>query len=449
MSNPIPTTSAPKKYPTTTAEVAKMLGISGVSHDLPMGTFSDAHATKIPNLPIAHDTHPAVPKTAPVTASASAHGDTHNLEADLAAVKAGSSNKFVKVAKAVAPYVLVFAAGLLLYSFFFTTVDFGSIFKSSPKAVTPKQTALQQLESQNLSGYKTWIAGFYYDVTDAKIIDPDTDNSGNGLTNFQKYLLNLNPKSYDTLGLGQADSQSLAQGIDPATGAPLTDSQKDVVAKYVDMEVAMNRLTLNRLQHPEQVAGIITNPNNGLINTANAASVFPPASSQVSTPTAPVTGADIIDGGISINTDIPGRLEIPDLKINVPIIWTKDTNNFEKDLQTGVVHYPGTALPGQIGTTYIAGHSSNYVWAKGDYNHVFTTLGDLADNTSFKITVVQTNGKDAIFHYVVTHRKQYLPTDQEQFTNTGKSVVALSTCWPINSTSKRLVVFGELTQTDK
>lgn len=445
MSNPTPTNPVPKKYPTTTAEVAKMLGISGVSHDLPMGTFSDAHATKIPNLPIVEDIHALTPKVAPVTSSASAHGDAHNLEADLAAVKAGSNNKFVKVAKAVAPYVVVFAAGLLLYSFFFTTVDFSSIFKSSPKAVTPKQTALQQLESQNLSGYKTWIAGFYYDVTDAKIIDPDTDNSGNGLTNFQKYLLNLNPKSYDTLGLGQADSQTLAQGIDPATGAPLTDNQKDVVAKYVDMEVAMNRLTLNRLQHPEQIAGAITNPNYGLINTVNAAAPIPSTQS----PIAPTTGADLMDGGISINTDIPGRLEIPDLKINVPIIWTKDTNNFEKDLQAGVVHYPGTALPGQIGTTYIAGHSSNYVWAKGDYNHVFTTLGDLADNTSFKITVVQTNGKDAIFHYVVTHRKQYLPTDQEQFANTGKSLVALSTCWPINSTSKRLVVFGELTQTEK
>ena len=83
------------------------------------------------------------------------------------------------------------------------------------------------------------------------------------------------------------------------------------------------------------------------------------------------------------------------------------------------------------------------------YNYIFSKLGDLADNTSFKITVVQKNGKNAIFHYVVTHRKQYLATDQEQFVNTGKSLVALSTCWPVNTTAKRLVVFGELTQTEK
>src|SRR6185295_4994485 len=89
----------------------------------------------------------------------------------------------------------------------------------------------------------------------------------------------------------------------------------------------------------------------------------------------------VTDNTTDINLDIPGRLEIPSLKINVPIIWSKDTNSFDKDLQSGVVHYPGTALPGQIGTTYISGHSSNYVWAKGSYNHVFTHLGDLADNT--------------------------------------------------------------------
>ena len=130
-------------------------------------------------------------------------------------------------------------------------------------------------------------------------------------------------------------------------------------------------------------------------------------------------------------------------------MWSDDPKDFDKDLQSGVIHYPGTAMPGQIGTTYISGHSSNFAWAKGSFKQVFAVLGKLADNTSFKITVVQKNGKDAIFHYVVTGRKEYSPTDQAQFANSGKSVVALSTCWPVGSTAKRLVVYGELTQTEK
>jgi len=67
---------------------------------------------------------------------------------------------------------------------------------------------------------------------------------------------------------------------------------------------------------------------------------------------------------LDINQSVPGRLQIPSLKIDAPLIWSSDPKNFDTDLQSGVIHYPGTALPGEIGTTYISGHSSNYSWAK-------------------------------------------------------------------------------------
>lgn len=434
------TNTDPKKFPTTTSEVAKMLGISNSSHDIPMGTFSAGHGAPVANLPVVEDTHNSTH-----TNNHGNHvelGDLHTTEDTLGENHSGSS-KALAVVKTVAPYVAVFSVGLLVYYFFFTNVNFGSIFNSTtPKAVTTKQTVTQELYSKNSASYLKWINSYYFDVTDSKILDPESDNSGNGLTNFQKYLLKLNPKSYDTLGLGKPDSEVLAAGIDPATGINLTDTQKDILAKYIDMEVVMNRLTLHKLQHPETVAGIGINSNGVVTNN-------PFITNQNTKNVAPNTGVDIVSSGIEINTSIPGRLEVPSLKINAPIIFTTDTNNFDKDLQSGVVHYPGTALPGEIGTTYIAGHSSNYLWSKGDYNQVFTKLGDLADNTSFKVTVVQKNGKNAIFHYVVTYRNQYLATDQEQFRNLGKSLVALSTCWPINTTAKRLVVFGELTQVEK
>jgi LPXTG-site transpeptidase (sortase) family protein len=435
MSEDLPT----KKLPDASPEVAKMLGYN---------TAADSHPTPSPakgDLPVAD---------LPVeTRHSEDHSEKKSAKArgreDETAGEKPQSKPGVKILKGIAPYAVVFIVGLFLYYFFFTTVNFGSLFSTSNQVVsTPKETALITLENQNLASYQTWIKGFYYEVTDPKIIDPNTDNSGNGLSNFQKYLLNLNPKSYDTLGLGMADSQALAQGINPLTGNQLTQAQKDVVDKYIDLEVVMNRLALSSMQHPEeQVAGTYTVNNNG-VSTSPVPAPTPTAPAYV----APKTGADLntaTDESVDINTDIAGRLEIPGLKINVPIIWSKDTNSFDKDLQSGVIHYPGTALPGQIGTTYIAGHSSNYIWAKGSYNQVFSTLGNLADNTSFKITVVQRNGQNAIFHYVVTSRNQYLPTDQAQFQNTGKSLVALSTCWPVNSTARRLVVFGELTQVEK
>jgi LPXTG-site transpeptidase (sortase) family protein len=351
------------------------------------------------------------------------------------------NNTALKIVKAAVPYLAIFTLAIFVYFFFFSGVNFSDYFQVKASPATPKETALQQLEGQSLASYQTWIAQFYFDVTDNKLLDPEADNSANGLTNFEKYLLNLNPKSYDTLGLGMSDSESLARGINPLSGAPLNDSQKQIIDRYFDMEVISNRLTLQQLKkNGGAVAG--ASVSGSVVSGASSGPQNSPSAGAAQT-------GGVLGSDVEVNTSIPGRLEIPSLNANAPLMWTDDPKNFDQDLQSGVVHYPGTSLPGQIGTAYISGHSSNYVWAKGNYNHVFTHLGDLADNTSFKITVVQKNGHDAILHYVVVGRQQYDPKDQAQFQNTGNSVVALSTCWPVGSTAKRLVVFGQLTQVEK
>ena len=362
-----------------------------------------------------------------------------------------STNPFMKAFKIIAPYVIVFTIGIFAYYYFFSSVNFGALFQTQPIEAAPQVSAVTQLEQQDLTGYYAWISGYYYDVSDPRIIDPETDNSGDGLSNFEKYLLNLNPKSYDTLGLGMPDSQAIAQGINPLSGTALTDNQKAIIAKYIDMEVVMNRLALHNMQSSaeSQVAGASIGINKGTATNISprGGTVFAPAAEAVPNPAA---GSSLgTDYSVNVNTTIPGRLEIPDLKISVPVIWTQDQNNFETDLQAGVVHYPGTAMPGQIGTAYIAGHSSNYAWAKGSYNRIFSTLGSLPNGSSFQLTLTDKSGQQVTYHYVTINKQQYSPTDQAQFANTGKSIVALSTCWPVGSTAKRMVVFGQLTQVEK
>lgn len=490
-----------KKYPHTTAEVAQMLGIPQVSGSVPMSSFPAADLP-VAGLPVVNDqpdsktsdqfthTPASMPASMPVE---NAHPNSvDNIDLQSVDQKAAAQPAYVKIGKAILPFAAVFLIGIFLYYFFFTKVDFTTVFKQKTTVSTPQVTLIEQLEQQDKVAYNAWIAGYYYDVTDPKLLDPEADNSGNGLSNFQKYLLNLNPKSYDTLGLGEADSQLIAQGTNPLTGAALTDDQKNIIGKYVDMEVVMNRLTLFNLQNPSRVAGVSigTNGNNSAFGgnnndnnnpgataqggkysySSNANYNYSPGSTtgtgsvnnnsgtnggagssnnsqnQRNSPNTGVNLTPISNSQVDINTSLPGLLEIPDLKIKVPIIWTKDPKNFDQDLQVGVVHYPGTALPGEIGTTYISGHSSNYIWAKGSYNQIFSKLGNLALNTSFKITVTKPDGKTVVFNYVVTKSQQYAPADQAQFVNGGKSTVALSTCWPVGSTAKRLVVFGQLTQ---
>ncbi len=448
-----------------------------------------AHGAELPVLP------QSAPEAAFSAADSTGHASENDaFEASIAEdIQAAKKTNIAPLVKLILPYMALFIVGVLAYYFFFSKLSFPSLFNRSQKAAvqSAKETALSQLEKQNMDAYAVWIKSYYFDVSDAEMLDPEGDNSGNGLTNFQKFMLKLNPKAYDTLGLGVSDTESLSQGVNPLTGGKLTEDQKKILDNYIDMEVAMNRLALANVQGRAHVAGATVwsglrganqnsyfqNGSGNSMRSENTGSAIQNNNSSFNL--APVNGQNPVQNstqpvrtyqrtspatGVSANPDpqatlglndldvdtsIPGRLEIPDLNINVPIIWTSNTKNFNNDLKNGVVHYPGTALPGQIGTSYISGHSSNYVWAKGNYNQIFATLGNLPDNASFKITVVQKNGKDARLHYVVTSRKEYKATDQEQFASTGKPVVALSTCWPVGSTAKRLVVFGEMTQMEK
>lgn len=461
--------SSEKNYPVSTPEVARMLGLGNDGEHAEMVHRPAPSPSGLPvkDLPVV-DVKLAQEKEGHDEAgSKKGHSGGHDFSHALKLPhiqppheggheEQAQESMIVKFVKNAAPYVIVFSIGVFLYFFFFSRVDFGRLLKLPTRSVTARETALEELKKkEGLDAYYSWISGFYYDVTDGKVLDPEVDNSGNGLSNYHKYLLNLNPKSYDTLGLGMADSEALAKGISPITGSSLTDNQKEIIDRYFDMEVISNKLALSQLQkNGGQVAGVRTQENpNGYSSfdtpRQDGSSSGTNSGSGNSGDQGSFQSANPNPNESDIDTNVPGRLEIPSLKINVPVIWTKDTKNFDKDLQTGVVHYPGTALPGQIGTAYISGHSSNYVWARGSYNQVFSTLGNLADNTSFKVTVVQKNGKDAIYHYIVVGRQEYDAKDQAQFRNSAQSVVALSTCWPVGSTAKRLVVFGQLTQVEK
>lgn len=466
-----------KSFPVSTSEVAQMLGMpldvkpkNGLEETIQTASNFEKKEAKpegfsqiAANLDVKSSgqpsTHPSI-KAQSGTSAGQEHASSGvhaGLDLHMESIKKNIifSNLF-QALKAITPYVLVFSVALFVYFYFFgnASINFPKIFSSQPKAVASvKEASLAQLQNQNLSGYYQWINQFYYDVSDTSVLDPNVDNSGNGLSNFQKYLLNLNPKAYDTLGLGVSDSEELNQGINPLTDAALTDAQKTVVDKYFDMEVVMNRLALAQMKKHGEVAGVqmVSASNYGFgqqsVQTAGLSvrgNVMPAATvnaaAPVKQPSNPV---------VQINGSEPGRLQIPSLKIDVPLIWSTDSKNFDKDLQSGVIHYPGTAMPGEIGTTYISGHSSNYVWVKGSYNQIFSHLDSLADDASFSITVKTADGHTSVFHYVVVGRQQYSATDQAQFKNSGQSVVALSTCWPVGSTKYRYVVFGQLTQVEQ
>jgi len=128
----------------------------------------------------------------------------------------------------------------------------------------------------------------------------------------------------------------------------------------------------------------------------------------------------------------------------VPIIWSKDPVDFDHDLTEGVVHYPGTALPGEQGTVYISGHSSDYVWKRHPYRQVFARINTLEPGDDIFIDVYGADGKLYNYRYTVAYENVYSPDDQTQFIDNSAAKLNLSTCWPIGTQKDRYVVTAVL-----
>lgn len=151
--------------------------------------------------------------------------------------------------------------------------------------------------------------------------------------------------------------------------------------------------------------------------------------------------------------DAPGdakpKVEIAIKKISVvvPMVWSKseEENAMLSDLKNGVIHYPKTASPGQAGNMVISGHSSNYVWAAGNYNYIFKDLNNLAAGDVVDVKTIQQNGRAIVYHYKVNSFKKIVaPDDPVIFENTPAPTLTLSTCWPLGTNFRRLIVKADL-----
>jgi LPXTG-site transpeptidase (sortase) family protein len=138
------------------------------------------------------------------------------------------------------------------------------------------------------------------------------------------------------------------------------------------------------------------------------------------------------------------QLTIPTLGIQAPLVYMEGTTEeaFQEALQSGVVHYPGTAEPGQSGNAYYFGHSSDYPWGKGEYKTVFALLPSI--KVGDKIAV--TNKEGGIFEYVVQETKVVSPDDLSVLSQEtdGKKLLSLQTSYPVGTALKRFIVIAEL-----
>lgn len=131
---------------------------------------------------------------------------------------------------------------------------------------------------------------------------------------------------------------------------------------------------------------------------------------------------------------------IPKIGLTAPIVFINTNNEVEvlKALQNGVVHYYGTAYPGEIGNSAFFGHSSNDWWEPGNYKFVFVLLEKLSVGDIYEIHY---NSRKYV--YKVTQTKIVPPNDLSVLNQTSKPTSTLITCTPPGTSWQRFVVVAD------
>ncbi len=144
------------------------------------------------------------------------------------------------------------------------------------------------------------------------------------------------------------------------------------------------------------------------------------------------------------------RLIIPKLGLNIPLVtpsyssllkedWEGVETDIQDALQQGVVHYPGTARPGQAGNFFVTGHSSYYPWATGKFKTVFARLHELSVGDEYWVYY----GGDK-HRYVIQGKKEVKPSDVTVLDQpSNKRTGTLMTCTPIGTTLRRLILVAQ------
>ncbi|HEX6582994.1 MAG TPA: class E sortase [Thermoleophilaceae bacterium] len=127
--------------------------------------------------------------------------------------------------------------------------------------------------------------------------------------------------------------------------------------------------------------------------------------------------------------DAIARIEIPAVGVSEYVVEGTDTESLRK----GPGHYPETPLPGEPGTTAIAGHRTTY-------GAPFRRIDQL--NRGDRITIDMPDGR---FLYTVQRTKVVDDQDLSVLDGVGYQRLVLSACHPLYSAAQRVIVFARLT----
>ncbi len=152
----------------------------------------------------------------------------------------------------------------------------------------------------------------------------------------------------------------------------------------------------------------------------------------------------IVDPSSNVVVGPEPRLIIPKINVDTPVFYDIPIDKASQDraMENGVAHFaiPGASShPGQVGNTVLSGHSSNDVFAAGDYKFIFMQLDKLEIGDT-----IYANYEGVRYTYIVTGKEEVLPSQVDKLIYpTDKPVMTLITCTPLGTALKRLLVTAE------
>lgn len=134
------------------------------------------------------------------------------------------------------------------------------------------------------------------------------------------------------------------------------------------------------------------------------------------------------------------QVTIPSIGVIAPLQFDQGTAEWQIQLglRKGVVHYDGSAKPGDTGNVVLFGHSSGQPWAPGDYKFVFTLL----DKTKAG-DLIYLDYHGTRYTYEIRKSQVVAPTDTGVLTSGNDHELTLITCTPVGTSTNRLVVHAE------
>ncbi len=282
-----------------------------------------------------------------------------------------------------------------------------------------------------------WVAKYNIILNNKMRMSDDLDGDKLSFIDEQRY--NTNPFKADTDGDGFSDTEEIKKGYNPLGTGDLDNDHDSMPDKWeINYDLAVD--AKNDSEDPDGDG--LTNINEYLRGT---------------NPKKADTDGDNYNDLLEIQNgydptvagDTRMKVTILSEKINLvaPMIFSAsdDESSLLKDLENGVVRYPKTGAPGQIGNTVVSGHSSNYIWAKGNYNYVFSNLNKLEVGDKIIVRVDQQNGKTFDYNYTIKEKRVTNPSDEWIFENSVSAKwLTLSTCWPLGTAISRLAIRAEM-----